>query len=72
MLETLMALAFTSTAFEPDGAIPAAYTCQGKNVSVPLAWSGLPAGTATSSRSTRSMSRCPTSASRTRLGSSGQ
>ena len=45
MLETLMALALTSTAFEPDGAIPAAYTCQGKNVSVPLAWSGLPVGT---------------------------
>jgi len=45
MLETLMALALTSTAFEPGGAIPAAYTCQGKNVSVPLAWSGLPAGT---------------------------
>jgi hypothetical protein len=45
MLETLMALALTSTAFEPGGAIPAAYTCQGKNVSVPLAWSGVPAGT---------------------------
>jgi hypothetical protein len=45
MLETLMALALTSTAFEPGGAIPAEYTCQGKNVSVPLAWSGLPVGT---------------------------
>jgi hypothetical protein len=45
MLETLMALALTSTAFEPGGAIPATYTCQGKDVSVPLAWSGLPAGT---------------------------
>ena len=45
MLETIMALALTSTAFEPGGAIPAAYTCQGKNVSVPLAWSGLPVGT---------------------------
>ncbi len=45
MLETLMALALTSTAFEPGGAIPAVYTCQGKNVSVPLAWSGLPDGT---------------------------
>ena len=45
MLETLMALALTSTAFEPGGAIPAAYTCQGKDLSVPLAWSGLPAGT---------------------------
>ena len=45
MLETLMALAFTSTAFEPGSAIPAVYTCQGKNVSVPLVWSGLPDGT---------------------------
>ena len=45
MRETIMALALTSTAFEPGGAIPAAYTCQGKNVSVPLAWSGLPVGT---------------------------
>jgi Raf kinase inhibitor-like YbhB/YbcL family protein len=45
MLEALMALVLTSTAFEPGGAIPAAYTCQGKDLSVPLAWSGLPAGT---------------------------
>ena len=40
-----MALALTSTAFQPDGAIPAVYTCQGKDISVPLAWGGLPAGT---------------------------
>ena len=40
-----MALALTSTAFVHDGAIPAVHTCQGKDVSVPLAWSGLPAGT---------------------------
>jgi len=40
-----MAFVLTSTAFEPGGAIPAAYTCQGKDLSVPLAWSGLPAGT---------------------------
>ena len=45
MLATLMALSLTSTAFEPGGAIPAAYTCQGRDISVPLAWSGLPAGT---------------------------
>jgi len=45
MLETLMALALTSTAFERNGSIPAVYTCQGKDISVPLAWSGLPAGT---------------------------
>jgi Raf kinase inhibitor-like YbhB/YbcL family protein len=45
MLETLMALALTSTAFVHEGTIPATYTCQGKDISVPLAWSGLPAGT---------------------------
>jgi Raf kinase inhibitor-like YbhB/YbcL family protein len=45
MLEMLMALALTSTAFGHDGPIPATYTCQGKDISVPLAWSGLPAGT---------------------------
>jgi Raf kinase inhibitor-like YbhB/YbcL family protein len=45
MLLTLMALALTSTAFQPSGAIPTVYTCQGKDISVPLAWSGLPAGT---------------------------
>jgi Raf kinase inhibitor-like YbhB/YbcL family protein len=45
MLETLMALALASTAFLHDGAIPVTYTCQGKDISVPLAWSGLPAGT---------------------------
>jgi hypothetical protein len=45
MLETFMALALTSTAFVHEGAIPAAYTCQGKDISVPLAWSGLPDGT---------------------------
>jgi hypothetical protein len=45
MLETLMALALTSAAFQPNGAIPEVYTCQGKDISVPLAWSGLPAGT---------------------------
>jgi hypothetical protein len=45
MLATLMALALTSTAFEPGGAIPATYTCQGRDISVPLTWSGLPTGT---------------------------
>jgi hypothetical protein len=45
MLETLMALALTSTAFVHEGAIPATYTCQGRDIPVPLAWSGVPAGT---------------------------
>ena len=39
-----MALTLNSSAFKHDGAIPALYTCQGKDVSVPLAWSGMPAG----------------------------
>ena len=40
-----MALALTSTAFAHNGAIPRQYTCQGAEISVPLAWSSLPAGT---------------------------
>ena len=40
-----MALALTSKAFLHEGQIPAVHTCQGKDVSVPLAWSELPAGT---------------------------
>lgn len=40
-----MALALTSAAFAHNGAIPKQYTCQGAEVSVPLAWSSLPAGT---------------------------
>jgi Raf kinase inhibitor-like YbhB/YbcL family protein len=40
-----MTLQLTSTAFADRGGIPAHYTCEGANVSPPLAWSGLPAGT---------------------------
>ena len=40
-----MGLTITSTAFSPIGAIPALYTCEGKDISPPLAWSGVPAGT---------------------------
>ena len=40
-----MALALTSSTFTHNGAIPKQYTCQGSDISVPLAWSGLPAGT---------------------------
>ena len=40
-----MSLTITSTAFAPDGAIPSVYTCEGKDISPPLAWSGAPAGT---------------------------
>ncbi len=39
-----MALTITSTAFAAKGDIPAAHTCEGKNVSPALAWTGVPAG----------------------------
>jgi phosphatidylethanolamine-binding protein (PEBP) family uncharacterized protein len=39
-------LALTSTAFVDGGAMAATYTCDAQGVSPPLAWSGLPAGTA--------------------------
>jgi hypothetical protein len=34
----------TSTAFQPGQPIPARYTCEGDDVSPPLAWSDVPAG----------------------------
>ena len=40
-----MTLTITSTAFAVDGAIPPRYTCEGSDVSPPLAWSGAPAAT---------------------------
>ena len=39
-----MSLTITSTAFASDEAIPSLYTCEGKDISPPLAWSGAPAG----------------------------
>ena len=38
-----MAMTVTSAAFKHHGSIPAKYTCEGEDVSPPLAWSGLPA-----------------------------
>jgi Raf kinase inhibitor-like YbhB/YbcL family protein len=35
----------TSAAFKNNESIPAQYTCEGKNISPPLAWTGAPAGT---------------------------
>lgn len=35
----------TSNAFSNNAAIPKKYTCQGDNLSTPLEWSGVPAGT---------------------------
>ena len=37
-----MTLKVTSSAFEQGGSIPSQYTCEGKDTSPPLAWSGLP------------------------------
>lgn len=36
-------MALTSSAFAPDGAIPAQHTCDGADRSPPLTWSGVPA-----------------------------
>ena len=38
-----MTLNLTSTAFAHEGEIPKIHTCQGQDVSPPLAWSGVPA-----------------------------
>jgi hypothetical protein len=40
-----MALTLKSSAFTHNGAIPRRYTCQGEDVSVPLAWTGAPTAT---------------------------
>jgi hypothetical protein len=40
-----MALEINSPAFTNGGAIPARYTCEGQDMSPPLAWRGVPAGT---------------------------
>jgi len=40
-----MSLVLKSAAFSEGGWIPEKYTCDGDNVSPPLEWSGLPAGT---------------------------
>ena len=39
-----MALALTSPVFTHNGTIPKQHTCQGSDLSIPLAWSGVPAG----------------------------
>jgi Raf kinase inhibitor-like YbhB/YbcL family protein len=40
-----VALTLTSSAFSANGTIPRRYTCQGADISVPLEWNGVPAGT---------------------------
>jgi hypothetical protein len=37
-------MTLSSAAFPDQGAIPARYTCEGQDVSPPLAWSGVPPG----------------------------
>ena len=46
LLEAMtMALVLTSTAFSPNGSIPKLYTCEGSDISPPLAWADAPDGT---------------------------
>jgi len=40
--EQAMTIKLTSSAFEHEGGIPKLHTCQGKDVSPPLAWGGVP------------------------------
>jgi Raf kinase inhibitor-like YbhB/YbcL family protein len=40
-----MALRITSPAFSEGGPIPSKYTCEGQDISPPLAWSGAPPNT---------------------------
>jgi Raf kinase inhibitor-like YbhB/YbcL family protein len=39
-----MSLVLTSFAFDAGAEIPSLYTCEGRDVSPPLSWSGVPAG----------------------------
>jgi Raf kinase inhibitor-like YbhB/YbcL family protein len=43
--EATVTLRITSTAFADGAEIPAKHTCEGSDLSPPLAWSGVPAGT---------------------------
>ena len=42
--ESPVSLKLVSSAFEEGGAIPKKYTCEGQDISPPLAWSGVPQG----------------------------
>lgn len=43
--EATMSFTLSSPAFAPNASIPMLHTCDGRDVSPPLQWSGLPAGT---------------------------
>jgi Raf kinase inhibitor-like YbhB/YbcL family protein len=43
--DAALALTLTSPAFKPGAAMPSQYTCEGADLSPPLAWDGVPAGT---------------------------
>ena len=40
-----MTLILSSPAFQPSGEIPTDYTCEGRDISPPLVWQGVPSGT---------------------------
>jgi Raf kinase inhibitor-like YbhB/YbcL family protein len=42
-----VSIKITSTAFQPGGSIPSKYTCEDRDLSPPLAWSGAPPVTKT-------------------------
>ncbi len=42
---TAMSLRLTSSSFAAQAEIPTKYTCEGEDISPPLAWSGVPTGT---------------------------
>jgi phosphatidylethanolamine-binding protein (PEBP) family uncharacterized protein len=43
--DAALALMLTSPAFKPGAAMPSRYSCEGEDMSPPLAWDGVPAGT---------------------------
>jgi Raf kinase inhibitor-like YbhB/YbcL family protein len=43
--DAAVALTLTSSAFKPGAPMPSQYTCEGADMSPPLAWEGVPAGT---------------------------
>ena len=45
ILEVLMALMLSSSAFSSGAEVPKKFTCDGANLSPPLSWSGAPPGT---------------------------